>query len=773
MSDQKFVTILPDGAGRWKAELPAGLRGCTMLLKFGITAYPFERHFIHAELDEALPRTFNRIAWTQEGGGLRVGPWPGWRGIPELPPVRVVIDGRDAETRPVYFGDELRRGVMRLAAPLDSDAAATMQVLPSDERWIPLRAEFTPVPWRDAEPLPAALLPEFRESHPRLFFSAATLPALRSAAEGSKRVVWERVLTLLDGDDGCAPALTAQSKLPAGPERLFPEDRALLSAIAAAVEPTEERIAAAREALMAFAELTSREDYAPRGIDTQCGEMLFVLCAAYDWMQPLLSHSDDLALRPRIASLADACAAFLRPGRRDIAQAHFLGCGLGLLAFSIVCHETDPQASSRLAMLHGTLRRVLAMLPADGFYPHGINLWIYEHSFLLRWIEAFRFSCGVDLWDASPLGNASLFRASTAPPAGGYGITFGDAQYRTGGDAWCHLLIAARTGSAQAQATGLSLADEVTEGIDYRCAPARRRVYEFLFADTTLSAAPAIAPANAHFADGGQFFLRTAESLVTVRSGAPVGAARRGAGEYGGYGHSDPSNGAFLVHDRGEFVACGPGPSYRRDSLLHNIMTVDGLGQIGDGAVWYPDVLPDRFVPLAPQHSADGSAQLVTMDLGRCYQPELGVRFCRRALRIEAGVRILGIDRIALRRERRAQWNFHSWLAFLPEHADDAGFRFLLDGEHARSLTVALSQPADYRIGYSDFVPAYPHDGTRDHALVIETTASEFTLAWSLDLTASPVSSILLDGDRCEFLLQEQSGVTFDIAAFAFRPPAS
>jgi hypothetical protein len=202
-------------------------------------------------------------------------------------------------------------------------------------------------------------------------------------------------------------------------------------------------------------------------------------------------------------------------------------------------------------------------------------------------------------------------------------------------------------------------------------------------------------------------------------------------------------------------------------------MTIDGLGQIGDRAVWYPDLLPDRFVPLAPQHHADGHAQLVMMDLGRCYLPELGVRTCRRALRIEAGVRMLGVDRITLRRPRQAQWNLHSWLPILPEHAGDAGFRFLFDGEHARSLTVALSQPADYRIGYSDFVPAYPHDGTRDHALVIETMAAEFTLAWSLDLTAAPVSSIALDTDRCEFLLPDHAAVAFDIETFSFMTPAS
>jgi hypothetical protein len=71
------------------------------------------------------------------------------------------------------------------------------------------------------------------------------------------------------------------------------------------------------------------------------------------------------------------------------------------------------EAAAWAAELRGAFARVLAMLPAAGFFPHGINLWIYEHGFLHRWLELFRQCTGEDLWNTTPyFAAAARFRAA-------------------------------------------------------------------------------------------------------------------------------------------------------------------------------------------------------------------------------------------------------------------------------------------------------------------------------------------------------------------------
>ncbi len=198
--------------------------------------------------------------------------------------------------------------------------------------------------------------------------------------------------------------------------------------------------------------------------------------------------------RKRLWEVADICWDHLGYERHDYGQAHFLGCGLGILAFSFLFWESHPRAKEWASYLRGTFQRVMRMLPQDGFFPHGVNLWIYEYGFLLRWLELFRVCAGEDLWGSTDhWRNASLFRACTTSPDFLYGITIGDPQYRVGGDAWCHYLIAARTGSDEAQWLAEQLADGPHAGVDFRHIPPRRRVYEFLYYDASIGSERAVA----------------------------------------------------------------------------------------------------------------------------------------------------------------------------------------------------------------------------------------------------------------------------------------
>ena len=704
--------------------------------------YPLSDLCRYAHLrDPGGPSTFTNLEFAPVPPGMRVGPWPGWRGIPEFPTTTVTWGDMARDGAVQWWGDEFDCGVLRAMVWFPPECSGAIGCTVADPRLHPLGVRvIEDAPVRSV-PHAVRLLPSIREAHPRLLITRDGLASLRIRAGSTHSLHMQRIRALLEAS--ALPAeVTPESKAPSGPERVRPEDRAVLSALVALVEPSVASADDALAALRAFVAETRRPDFEPWGIDTQSGEMLFLLCLLYDWMYDLIPEPGRQELRAWLWTAAERVREHLSPGRTDLAQAHYLGCGLGLLAFACLFHDEHPKGEAWLAECRGSLDTILAMLPDDGFHPHGTNLWIYEYGFLLRWVEIIRLCTGEDLWQLPHWKNASAFRAATMSPDGRCGVTFGDPQYLVGGDAWCHYLIAARTGSGRAKAVGDALVNRSHEGIDFRSVPPRRRVYEFLFDEPSVIA-EGVAPLLEHFEDGGQVAVRTGtdrSGLFTFRAGPPLGASRYRAGERGGYGHADPSTGAFLWYADGAFLASGPGPVYRRDSSLHNIVTINGCGQIGDSTVWVPDFFPPECLSPRPEVTEHGDVVSLSVDLAHAYLPHLGVRRCLRSLLIDpAHERIVGIDVVTCHSRANIEWNLHSHARFSLRDIHGVASWSATTGR--RTMTAFLLDPdgGEATTGVSEFVPAYPNDGARGYFLRWSHTGTHMRLVWCLSLAHEPV----------------------------------
>ncbi len=752
-----YRAVLPDRPrGRPATEFPSA----RILVNFAGKDYPFERHYASARhVGKGKPHTYANLKFSrippvrklQKGQSrhasagkkpapLLVGPWPGWKGLAAFPAITLSSAGETLPVTLMPWGDDLTTRVIRGSAVFQSPPSGEIDCVSPDRRLRPVDGEIYACPSLKVVPSRVSLRPALLGRHPRLLLTPEDRLSLAGKIQGSHRTQWERILSLLQ-NWGLPWEITPESKTPCGPEALGGADRALIAALAAMADPSPHRRALARSALQDYIQETQQPGFGSLTIDTQAGETLFVLSTAFDWTYDEWSAVEREEISGWLFKVADICRAHLGPDRRDFAQAHYLGCALGLLAFGFLFWEVHPRAKEWAAHCRGVLNEIVRMLPDDGSYPHGINLWIYEYGFLLRSLELFRVCAGEDLWGATPHWlNASLFRAAATSDDGLYGVTFGDPQYRVGGDGWCHYLVAARTGSTIAQWLGDLLADRPVAGVDFRAVPPRRRVYEFLFHD------PGISPEKADrtlsstrfFADGGQIFIRDAgesPSLFTFRAGPPLGFSRYLAGEQGGYGHADPANGSFLLYSGDRFVVAGPGPTYRRDTLLHNVITVGGKGQIGDSAVWLPDFLPpDALCPL-PEVREFRDGVSVKADLTRSYLPHLGVTRCHRALWIVPGRCIIGVDSVRCRRPGILQWSIHS--CAVPERLKGApGLQFKLGGEgtaHGGPLLIFL-EPGDAvaETGLSEMVPAYPHDGTQIGFLRLSVKGAHARFIWSI-----------------------------------------
>ena len=706
-----------------------------VLILFDGTDYPFEQHYRYARHRGAgTPYTFSNMEFAEESPGIRVGPWPGWRGIPPFPPVTLNAGGNPAAVIMMPWGDELTRRAIRGVASIELSPGKELLCDVGDDRLRPVYADLYAGRLPHAVPLPVTLRPEIEGGHPRLLFTQREIPALREKARGSHRDYWERILNLLEGS-GLPWEITPESKTPAGPERLSGGDRGLMAAFAAVIDPSPSRRSLARESFLGYIRETRQRGYQPLGIDTQAGETLFLLSLCYDWTHDVWEDGERDGIRDWIRDVAGICWSHLGYERRDYGQAHYLGCALGLLAFSFLFWDEDPRAREWAGHCRGVLDAVISMSPRDGFYPHGINLWIYEYGFLLRWLELFRVCTGTDLWHpAGRWENCSAFREACTSPDGLYGLTFGDPQYRVGGDSWCHYLIAARTGSRQAQWLGDRLRDLPHAGVDFRSIPPRRRVYEFLFHDDSVEGEPPGERVRA-FQDGGQVFARGEGKnpfLFTFRAGSPLGRQRYSAGEAGGYGHADPANGSFLVFLAGGPAICGPGPTYRRDTSLHNTITIDGEGQVGDSTVWLPDFIPPEVVCPDAEFSIGRGRVSISAEIAPAYLPHLQVEECRRAIWADPGRCIIGADRIRCAEPHSIEWNLHTGTI---RGAGKTGGMIAADlagpGDFCRLI---LIEPADAEMetGLTEMVPAYPNDGTRMSHVKFSVRRRETGFLWCL-----------------------------------------
>lgn len=742
----------------------AATQGETVILvSFDASKYPLEDHCRYAvHCDGKRPYTFPNFEFQQKPPGLRVGPWPGWRGIPHMPSASLKADQIETELQFQFWGDELSQHIVRAVTRIHSLRAERIVVRTTDPRLVPLEAQFYAVRALKPVALDFQVPSENLRRHPRLLITELDLEALEQNQRGKGGASFLRLEDLLHDWDRSL-VVTPESKILPGPESLSPEDRLLIAAFVALIEPSPTNLQRGIKSLLDYIALTKQPGFAPLTIDTQSGETLFLLCVGYDWLFHHLSAEEEQQVRKRLWDIADICWKHLGYERQDYSQAHYLGCGMGLLAFSLLFRDEHPRAREWASHLAGVLKLALSTLPDDGFFPHGINLWIYEFGFLLRWLELLRTGGGVDLWPRSTLmSNASTFRAAATSPDGLYGITFGDPQYRVGGDGWCHYLIASRTGSGEARWLGDFLRDVPIEGVDFRGAPARRRVYECLWFPEHVKPKPA--QKHMHlFPDGTQIFVRTSDTLFTFRSGPPLGKHRYEAGITGGFGHSDPCSGSFLFFQKDSLAIAGPGPVYRRDTSLHNVVTINGRGQIGDSAVWMPDFLPPSLQAATPETRVAGKAVSATVDLARSYFPHLAVQSLRRSILVQPGRYILGADVVKLAHEANIEWNIHSWEVF--HHLGDGQrLKFKVGAGSDRSLSILCcsSKEVTWETGNSEFVPAYPHSGVRDSFLRVSCRSNETLFVWCIAIAENLPEIRLLGEENAKWEFRDGTAADFD-----------
>ena len=204
---------------------------------FDFKDYPLDRHLCYMQhkdgipLDDLADLRFSEMKFTKNPPGIKVGPWPGWRGIPEMPKITIEIGELTFKGRHNFWGDEFETGMVRafVLASIPDLKISEMKLSWSDIRLSPISLSIYRSNKIRPKPIPVQLRRELYSTHPRLLLSASDLQSLRKKKSQSCQKIWDEIEALLNNWE-IPFEITPESKLLPGAERLHEYDRAVIAA---------------------------------------------------------------------------------------------------------------------------------------------------------------------------------------------------------------------------------------------------------------------------------------------------------------------------------------------------------------------------------------------------------------------------------------------------------------------------------------------------------------------------------------------------------------
>jgi len=688
-------------------------KSCKIRFSFKMGKNFLDKFYLYAQHKGGGKKySFPNFTLSKEPAGIRFGPWPGWRFVPAMPELKLTASEKEYKVKFYFTGDEENSCIINAYSECDLSQENELSLNVGS---LPLELISTEI--YDAKNITLAQnkisIKEDNISYrPRLLFNPVDLLVLKIRGNS---ICWDNIEKLFDNWT-LTWKTNPEVRTLAGRERLNILDKILLSSFHALMTSDKRSVKKAKKTLKEFISISSQPDYEPLLIDTQTGSCLFYMCLVYDWIEYFLNEEEKREFKKHIDTAKNKLLKFLTPDRKDYAQAHFLGCISGLLAYSIVFYHEEKESKEYIDFIANAFTTAMEMLPDDGSYPHGINLWIYEYTFLIRITEMLDRFTNINFWERKSFWkNSSKFREISLSPDKLHGITFGDPQFRVAGDAWIHFLISKRLNNYDIRNFAIDLMDIESSGVDHRSVMPSRRIFEFIYGDDQKTETATQFDSVKYFQDTGQIFINKNDFLFTVKCGAPLGKKRHEQGEWSGYGHSDPCNGAFLVYYKNSFVFTGPESSYKRNTEFQNTITINGSGQIGDKMVWSPDFNLSRNFPENTGFRQSNRFCLIDMNLTPAYNDSIQAEGIRRELLVfDSGV-ILGCDVIELKNSNDIEWNIHSYSRIRKLKGND----FLIKDKLVKANIIFLNGFDNFQTGLTPFVPGYPNSGRRDYFLKI------------------------------------------------------
>jgi hypothetical protein len=559
---------------------------------------------------------------------------------------------------------------------------------------------------------PAALRPELRGVHPRVYTSAAELAEMRKRAKGSQRAEWQKALANLIAmreDPAPAPAQKRRAQNNTGIGIVG-------AALAYQIEGDAKYLEAAKRYMDAAVSYPVwGYTYSKPDIDLAAGHLLYGLGAGYDLLYDALSDEERKRYRDKLVRQASILARHFMPtpGKSySYSQNHCFIPVAGLAVAAYALWDEVPEAAGWAALSRAIFSRVLEVASPDGYFYEGVEYWIFSMPWIIHALDAFAHAAGDDMYDTPALRKAHLYIAHSLTPNGQDVYDFGDVfegpitRSRTGEEpARTHpggrlnsnynLLyrLAARFRNPDAQ----GVADWMAS-LGHVCA---EDFWTLLWREPGLTPTPMarIAPHH-HFDDLGTVYWRSdwtpKASAFAFRAGPPEGHHVAAILDklpdwHLEMGHSHPDAGSFILYGGGSYLTGPMGYAGIPSSKLSNTLLIDGKGQANEGGGHdafrdYPYARLDS-IRITRAVLERNRAEIVA-ELAGAYRPELGVDKLERRFSFSGRTWVV-TDTLRASRPVVMTAQVHGDRAIVP-----AGERrFLVEGKPA-SLQVAVGTAA-------------------------------------------------------------------------------
>ena len=520
-------------------------------------------------------------------------------------------------------------------------------------------------------PLPAPL-EKVRHVHPRLFLDAARVSQLREAIRTTHAPLWQKLRAQAAGLVRRGPPAYRADDGTSGEEQLWQREvgNAMpVVAIAWLLTGDRQFLESARQWALASCSYQTWGRGRIDGLDLATGHQLLGLALVYDWCYADLDDTARRTIRDtlvrRTAAMYEAAATGKAWWERSYLQNHLWVNIGGMAAAGLALFDEVEDASRWIGLPLDKFKKTMAVLGPDGASHEGAGYWEYGVEYMLEFMHLARTLLDVNLYEGGwwrqtaryaqylSLPRQSWTRANCivdiadCPRSHWYGPDYllrGLAQvYRDGHAQW----LAQQVDEAGVAAAGASWLNLVW------------------FDPTVRAQPPNDLPTLHHFDDLGLVSARSdwsgAESLMVFKSGPFIGHQAMNEFSYDpGGGHVHPDANHFVLFGAGEWLIRDDG--YRAKwTGQHNTLLVDGLGQVGEGQMWFDgsQALRVKARPRILRAESNAERDHIIGDATAAYPRALGLRrYVRHLFFLKPDVLIV-CDDILLDQPHSLELRFH------------------------------------------------------------------------------------------------------------------
>jgi hypothetical protein len=506
-----------------------------------------------------------------------------------------------------------------------------------------------------------SIKPELLEQHPRLFFTKNEMPLLYARIASCQAKMWEPFIEFME-KNLTTPYRTMQSYREQGGLGTGTGDTLAAFAFTYALAKDD----AYGEIVKRFVQgYCAEEIWDPPHPDLVHAHVLTGLSLAYDVAQQCLMPEERLMVRDKLILEArrmftGTCAEkrVRTPGNANN-HSWIQKCGLAIAATAI--YEHAPEAKAWLDRVRWEYEKILEVHGPDGASCEGTSYWAYGLQWMLKYMELLRHTSGEDMYEYPWLRQTGYYALYCLSPGGALHVNFGDNGEDQGRVSFIPYRLASEFRDEHIQWLG-----DLLHWNPNLKGKSGASMWSLLWYDPTVAVkAPNDLPPYRYFDDLEMVIVKSGwqddARMLAFRCGPPMGHSVFAHGA-GGYGHAHPDQNHFIFFAGGSrFIVSDPGYSRWKMTSEHNLVLVDGLGQIGEEEHWLhyvykADELAEmQEVFLSPSYSYMRGQAL------KAYRREAGVQNFTREVMFLDGKYLIAFDTVNTDAPRKYEWLLHSW----------------------------------------------------------------------------------------------------------------